>query len=222
MVVIEDRPARRPLISRSWAVRFKIFETGRTHMRKITTLAALIALSFGSTAHAQGILGQISGFLDKVSPKSSNTQIRELTPAMVSPSAEQVASTKNVIHNLDLPADTLVSYREAVPTIEMVVQTSACATNTSAWNRLNRINEKPGNYPSWSTSMIARAGDEYHDKGQCHDVLKITDVTKPAANAINFTAYYISPSSQAASRQNFTLLKDGSGSWVIRRIGDMR
>lgn len=58
---------------------------------------------------------------------------------------------------------------------------------------------------------IPRFNDPYHDPRSCHDVIRITDYSKPAANALEFKVYYLSPQSQAARNQRFVIMKTTEG-----------
>ena len=187
-------------------------------MKKYTAALAVMALTAASGASAQGILGQISGFLDKVAPKTAVAPTLRAPQAIVEPSPNQLAAVQRIVANQNLSPELQATVAEAAPLIERVALTSACAINNTAWYSLNRIREKPSEF--YTTDLhIARRGDQYHEKSQCHDVMRIVEFTKPAANALKFKVMYISPSSNGASTQEFTLIKSMSEGWMIRDIG---
>lgn len=185
-------------------------------MRKIALFTmALTTATAPQAAHAGGLLDKL-GKLVTQADKTLNSTMAPM--ATVKPTAEQVAATQSLIANQPATPELKADLIEAAPLIEKLVQTSACGINDTAWNSLNRYHQRP---TSWSTytGSVARHGDQYHDDATCDDVVRLTDVSKPAANALQFTAYYISPSSQNGSHQKFTLVKSSAGEWMIRNIG---
>ena len=109
---------------------------------------------------------------------------------------------------------------EAKPLIDRLVMTSACSTDNSAWNSINRQAEKPTTWSADFRGASAVGSMKYHSKSRCLDVLRIAKWEKPAKNALNFTVYLISAQSDEAVHQNFALVKDDGGEWLVRSIGD--
>lgn len=109
---------------------------------------------------------------------------------------------------------------DAMPLIRTVLSTASCATADGAWNAVNRFHMTPKTFGSGYNSFYVPMADmRYHDKSRCLDVIRLTDWTKPANNALTFQAYYLAADSGEAKRQTFELQKSSEGQWMIRKIG---
>ena len=185
-------------------------------MKKTLVVVALsLAAVNPQLVQAQSLLDRIG----KAVSKANDTLQGNVPPAStVQPTSKQTAETQALLENVTATPELKADFAEASNLVERLVQTSACATNNSAWNSLNRVHQKPQSWPAYRRDYVARSTDSYHDTSTCHDIVRIVDLSKPAANALKFTAYYISPSSERASRQTFTLVKNSNGEWLVRNI----
>ena len=181
-------------------------------------LALSASMTMPQVASAQDLLGTLNKILGGTNKTVSAVGSVGGSDFMVAQTEAQAQQTREAIEfNYDTP-EAGVSFAEASDLIFELTRTSACGVNNMAFNRLNRRQERP---TSWSTfkGSVARYRSQYHDAGQCYDVMKIMDVKMPAPNALQFVAYYISPSSHEAAHQAFTLIKSARGDWLIREIG---
>lgn len=185
-------------------------------MKKASVIIALAVVAANPhIVQAQSLLDRIG----KVVSKASTSLQGSSTPiASVQPTQQQEIDTRALVSSVATTPEVSADLAETASLVTTLVQTSACAVNDSAWNALNRLHQRP---TTWSqrTTRVAHNRDQYHDESTCYDVVRVTDVSKPAANALKFTAYYISPSSQRGSRQSFIVVKSSSGEWLIRDIG---
>lgn len=139
--------------------------------------------------------------------------------ATVQPTAEQAASLHAAVLTKQPNVQIAQDVRDANTLIERLAQTGACAVNASAWNAFNRESLTPTSWSSDYTMHVPRNGDQYHDGRYCLDVIRITDYAKPAANALSFKVYFISPQSQRATNQTFELIRSTEGPWLVKTIG---
>ena len=138
--------------------------------------------------------------------------------ATVQPTAEQTASLRAALLVKQPNTQIAQDVRDANALIERLAQTGACAVNNNAWNAFNRESVSPTNWNN-AYGYVPRDGDQYHDGRYCLDVIRITDYAKPAANALSFKVYFISPQSQRATHQTFELLRSTEGPWLVKSIG---
>ena len=111
-------------------------------------------------------------------------------------------------------------FKSAGELVEQIVQTAACGKTNAAWNALNRRATQPLTstmFETW-TDTVARGDDKYHDPQHCYDVIRLTELRKPAANALQFGAYMVSPDSQKGVTKYFTLIRL-DGQWLIKGFG---
>jgi hypothetical protein len=108
---------------------------------------------------------------------------------------------------------------EAAQLIERVVRTSACGRRNGAWASLSRDAVRPLVEPLFAPlkTDVARFNDANHDDRHCYDVVRLSEVSKPAANALRFSAYMISPDSGHATTRSFELVRV-DGRWLIRSL----
>jgi hypothetical protein len=108
---------------------------------------------------------------------------------------------------------------EASLLIERVVRTSACGRRNGDWAALNRDAVQALVEPLFAPlkTDVARFNDTYHDDRHCYDVVRLAEVGKPAANALRFSAYMISPDSGRATTRSFELVRV-DGRWLIRSL----
>lgn len=112
-------------------------------------------------------------------------------------------------------------WRAASPLITKIISIASCANGDSAWNAVNREAVTPGavysggGFDRWYRPMDK---SQYHNKNYCLDVLRIGSITKPAANAINFSVFYISSQSQESNVQNYELQRAPEGQWLVRSV----
>lgn len=141
----------------------------------------------------------------------------EVDANLASMTPEQEASLRAAIAARRADRQTGRDVAEAAPLIERLVRTSACGRNNGAWAALNRDAVQPLVEPLFAPlkTSVARFNDGYHDDRHCYDVIRLTDVSKPAANALRFSAYMVSPDSQKATTRMFELLRV-DGRWLIR------
>jgi len=138
--------------------------------------------------------------------------------AIARQSAEQKAAMAQAIRS-PVQEQIAADREEAESLIAEIVTTSACAINDSAWNHLNRSRETPRTLASYSTGVSPVGQTQFHQKDQCLDVLRITNWSKPARNALTFEVQLMSAQSDEAKRQAFTLVRDNGGQWLVRAIG---
>ncbi|MDR6115801.1 MULTISPECIES: hypothetical protein [unclassified Sphingomonas] len=188
-------------------------------MKTFSIAAAVIVTMLPAVAPAQsGLLGRVLKAMTVPAAQgaSAPTPVRPI--AVVEPSAEQARAIHEAVAARQTNPDIAKDMAAAAPLIERLIRTSACGVNDTAWRVLNRDAVTPSNYGP-SQGYVARGEDQYHDPRYCQDVLRLSDVRKPAANALAFTVYYISPQSQAAHHQTFELLRTPEGAWMVKTIG---
>lgn len=188
-------------------------------MKTFPIAAAVIVATLPAVAPAQnGLLGRVLKAMTEPAAQSapSPTPVRPI--AVVEPSAEQARAIHDAVAARQVNPEIAKDMAAAAPLIERLIRTSACGVNDTAWRALNRDAVTPSNYGP-SQGYVARGEDQYHDPRYCQDVLRLSDVRKPAANALAFTVYYISPQSQAAHHQTFELLRTPEGAWMVKTIG---
>lgn len=192
-------------------------------MKKLILTVLLMSVTSG--ASAQSFLSKANDFLGRVNGTmrgAANGQaIRPSPMAINQQSPEQKAAQAQALA-LPLPLQSQIAAdrAEAKPLIDKLVMTSACSTDNSAWNSVNRQAEKPATWSADFKGSSAVGSMKYHSKSRCLDVLRIAKWEKPAKNALNFTVYLISAQSDEAVHQNFALIKDDGGEWLVRSIGD--
>lgn len=190
---------------------------------KLVLGGALVAATVIAPVQAQnGFLGKL---LKQVARPvtafsgGSSPQVAARPAATVQPSAEQVAALHAAVLAKQPNPQIAKDVQDAMPLIERLAQTGACAVDTGAWNAFNREAVRPTTWHDGLYMHLPRSGDQYHDGRYCLDVLRITDYAKPAANALSFKVYYISPQSQRARRQTFELMRSTEGPWQVKEIG---
>lgn len=106
----------------------------------------------------------------------------------------------------------------AASLIRILLATGSCARSDAAWNSVNRYHMTPKNWGGGFNIYAANFNMHYHDKAACLDVAQLTNWSKPANNALAFTAYYLAADSGEAAHQSFTLQRGSDGTWQIRNI----
>ena len=193
-------------------------------LKNIQVLGCVL-LAAASIAPAQAQDGFLGKLLKQVTrpvtalTSGSSPQIAARPAATVQPSPEQVAALHAAVLAKQPNPQIARDIQDAMPLIERLAQTGACAVDTGAWNAFNREAVKPTTWYDGLYMHLPRSGDQYHDGRYCLDVLRITDYAKPAANALSFKVYYISPQSQRARRQTFELMRSTEGPWQVKEIG---
>lgn len=180
----------------------------------------LLIISLAATVAATPANAQ-SSFLDKLVNRvlqPAAVQTRSAGPVAQRPAStaratvEQIAATRRIIatpqSNLQLARDMTA----AGPLIEKLANTGACGVDNTAWNGLNREALEPRTWTDLR-SAVARGYDKYHDPRYCYDVVRITDFEKPAANALRFNVFYVSPQSRPrpSSGSSFRERRKASG-----------
>lgn len=191
-------------------------------MRKIVLLLAIGCVASPAAAQIKA-LDKVNGFLSKLTGRPvaggpAAPAVSAPSASIVVPSAEQVATMGRTLAS-NVAADIAADRQAAHGLIADLVTTSACATDGRAWNRFNRVNEKPITYTTDNTNSVPMLKTRYHNKSQCLDVIRIDDWAKPAKNALTFKVRLISPQSDEATYQNFTLVRQPSNEWMVRDIG---
>lgn len=191
-------------------------------MRKVFIIVPLIlssAPAFGQLKALEKVnsfLGRITGTSLAGRPSSSP----QMTPssAIVEPSAEQSSSMSKAI-SASVAAAIAADRQSAAQLIADLVKTSACATDGRAWNKFNRVNEKPRTYTTDNRNSVPMLQTQYHNKAQCLDVIRIDEWSKPAKNALHFKVRMISAQSDEAASQTFLLVRQPTNEWQVRDIG---
>lgn len=183
--------------------------------------AALLASVASAPAAAQDhFLGKVLGMLTRPAAPKGAAAVPAAVPATtVKPTGEQVAALQKALAARQLDSSVAANVAEAKPLIERLAQTGACAIDSAAWNAFNREAVTPKTWLNGLYGYVPRHNDPYHDPRYCLVVLRISAYEKPAANALSFRVYYISPQSQRAVSQPFTILKTPEGAWQVKEIG---
>lgn len=163
----------------------------------------------------------IVGMFDKKSnatatqSASSSANVAAATPA-------QTAQIDSLLAAKMQDARIAADVREASPLIKTIATTGACAKNSAAWNPLSRQMLEPKSYGAGFGDILytPRAFFKYHEDASCLDVVRLTNWSKPANNALAFTAFYVSPQSGEAISQNYTLQKSTTDGWLIQKISN--
>lgn len=189
-------------------------------MKKV--IVAIVMAGVAGQVSAQGILGKANDFLGRLNTSmhgAAGGPVSRSAPLAVNQqSAEQQAGQAQALAT-PVQAQIAADRTEAKPLIEKIVTISACATNDTAWNALNRYAEHPTSWSSNINEVSLIPWTKYHPKNRCLDVLRITNWQKPAKNALSFKVYLISAQSDEAKEQSFTLIKADDGEWMVRSIG---
>ena len=61
---------------------------------------------------------------------------------------------------------------------------------------------------------------QYHDKNSCLSVDRIDNFTEPAKNALSFRVAFVSDSSGESIINNYTLVRQADGAWLITKAAD--
>lgn len=187
-------------------------------MRLISVAAT--ALLLAQPASAQSIFDLVVKQLRPAAPANEPRQNAATPAALATITSKQAAAIDGFL-STPLQDRVIAAHRAAAaPLIRQVLATLSCARDSAALNSLNRQHLSPRTFrPPFYNSLIPMQNLDYHDKSTCLDVVRLTDWTKPANNALKFEAHYISPQSGEAKQQTFELQKGSDGQWMIRNIG---
>lgn len=192
-------------------------------MRKALLIIPLILCSSAPVFGQLKALDKVNGFLGRITgtpvanrPSSSP----QMTPssAIVEPTSEQITSMGKAI-SASVTAAIAADRQSAAQLIADLVKTSACATDGRAWNKFNRVNEKPRTYTTDNRNSVPMLQTQYHNKSQCLDVIRIDEWSKPAKNALQFKVRMISAQSDEVASQTFLLVRQPTNEWQVRDIG---
>lgn len=182
-------------------------------------LIALVITTAAAPAGAQSFLDKVTGKLAKWSGAATSTPqgapsslLAPITPA------QSAAIDRLLAEPLDDP-EVAADRAQAAPVIRMVLETGACARMDGAWNATNRYQLEPGTFDEGLPWLVPNKNTKYHDQSKCLDVVRLTEWSKPAKNALRFRGFYVADDSGEAGDQKFELQKGSDGQWLIRSIG---
>ena len=160
----------------------------------------------------------VVGMFDKKATSGASVPTASANVAAMSPA--QIAKIDSLLASPTQDAKVAANVREAAPLIRTMLTTGACAKNSAAWNPMSRQMVEPKSFGAGFGDILytPRAFFKYHEDGSCLDVLRLTDWSKPANNALNFTAYYVSPQSGEAVHQRYVLQKSSTDGWLVKEI----
>lgn len=185
-------------------------------MKKVFT-AAIIALSAAqvSADPLGGLLrtiDRVAGGAKKMAPVRTN-----LAAVTVPARAADVASLKVALDRAVAPKTTAASSLTAArPVVERLLMTMGCATSAKALHSLNRDRLTPKTYSDYDYDHTAMGYYEHmtHDRRNCMQVARISDLKQPTLNSLEFRTYFVSPSSGEA-RNVATSFRLMDGTWLI-------
>lgn len=175
----------------------------------------VIASIIPTAASSQDVLGSLIKAITK--PVSAAGKSQSAPSAIVSATPQQVAATAALLKPKFDDPRIGQDFAAARPLLEKMMNIAACGTNDTAWHALNREAVLPKTYQRFP-DRVARGYDQYHDASQCYDLVRITDVEKPAGNALSFKAHFVSPSSESASALKFETQRSPEGQWLFRSV----
>lgn len=160
----------------------------------------------------------VNAFDRPSSKETTSSALRENAASILPDQASQIQRVVN-----SFPPDDRIAadVRDSVSLLKALLETGACAKNSAAWNPLSRKMVEPRSYGAGFGDIhyTPRAFFKYHDDGSCLDVVRLTHWNKPANNALEVTAYYVSPQSGEAANQTYIIQKTVSEGWLIKNIG---
>lgn len=188
-------------------------------MRLVTRAGLVLGLAITVPATAQTMLDKLIGKIAR--PAGAGGTGAGVPASAVATATPAQASAVTQLLAAPLQDRAITTKRaEAAPLIRKLVAIGACARTSEAWNAINRDALTPRTYQAgYSSELVAMTSVNYHDKSTCFDVVRLTDWTMPALNALKFRAWYISPQSGEAKHQSFELQKTTEGTWMVREIG---
>lgn len=186
----------------------------------VHALAIVATALVAAPAPAQTMLDKLVQRIGR--PKNANTDgVPTGAPgaALAQLSPEQGAAIDRLLAAPVQDTAVAAARADAAPLIRALVATGACARMSDAWNALNGDALTPRTYHEpFSGELVAMNSLQYHDKRRCLDVARITDWSRPAANALRFRAYYFAADSSEAKGQTFEVQRQ-DGRWMLRLIG---
>jgi hypothetical protein len=104
--------------------------------------------------------------------------------------------------------------KEASPVITWMAERKSCHSSYLGSSGLNEF-AAPGHRPSdWGIVMSSM---NYHDKGLCLNVLRISGWTAPANNALRYEVMYKAEDSGETGISTHELVRQTDGSWLFTR-----
>ena len=180
------------------------------------TLAAAAAALATAPAPAQTMLDKLLQKVVKPNGTAGARSVAGNTSASITPA--QSVTIDRLLAGPVQDARVAADRTAAGPLIKMVLSTASCARRDSAWNALNRLRLEPTTLSPDLGTVSPMSGMKYHDQNVCLDLARLTTWTKPADNALSFTAYYLAGDSGEAANQTYQLQKSTDGQWLIRSI----
>ena len=185
--------------------------------RKIIAALTLASLA-ASPVSAQTMLDKLIKRVTR--PKSAAAMPGQPSGVVASITPAQTAAIERLLAAPMQDAKIAADRTGAAELIRTLLSTGACAKSSTAWNGVNRYHLTPFTHmEGHGGELVAMANLQYHDRNRCLDVVRLTDWSKPAANALTFRAYYLAEDSGEAKRQKFEIQKASDGQWMIREIG---
>lgn len=191
-------------------------------MSRYLIAAALVCCASMASAQSLGDLVRAAERAIGGSGKTKSGQIGA-TQYSVAPTAADRASLATALDRATAtrtPASQAL--REARPVAERLLMTLGCATDRRALHALNRERLTPQTYSTsvgdeWNYTAMGIKDHMTHDRRQCMQVVRISDVERKTLNALSLRAHYVSPSSGEARSVPLTFrLMDGT--WLIDHI----
>jgi hypothetical protein len=100
---------------------------------------------------------------------------------------------------------------EAKPTIEKVLQISACYPNFDIYKYLQPY-AADGNVAFGAPI----AGMQYHPKTQCLSVIRLDSWKMLARNAFSFRSVFVSDASGESRSQYYEMIREPDGAWLFK------
>ena len=203
-------------------------------MKKIYALACLAVLAVPTGAGAQSI-GDIFRSATQVLKGGAVTQSARTRdqrnraaaePVLVRASAADFASLKVALdREVARKTPGARALAQARPVVEQLLIVQGCATTAKALHSLNRQRVNPETYYSLDHDLNHTAMGvgslSTHDRNQCTQVARISNVEQPTLNSLSLTVFFVSPSSGEArsATQTFRYL---DGTWLIDKLSWFR
>lgn len=187
-------------------------------------LATALLASCGAPTNARSLDGLLRTNDRVAGGKDQGTSAQMTTAALsVPPSASDFASLKMALDRAVAPrTPAATSLASARPVVERLLLTMSCATSAKALHGLNRDRMEPETYRTVDDDLhytaMGVASLMTHNRRQCMQVARVTELQRPTLNALSIRTYFVSPSSGEA-RNVITSFRLMDGVWMIDKIG---
>lgn len=191
-------------------------------MSRYLIAAALMCCASSVSAQSLGDLVRAAERAIGGSGKAKSRQIGATQYSVAPTSADRasLATTLDRATATQTPASQAL--REARPLVERLMMTIGCATSAKALREFNREHLTPGSYSTvhddWTQTAMGVEGLMTHDRRQCMQVVRLSEIERKTLNSLSFRAHYLSPSSGEA-RSGELQLQRQDGRWMIYHVG---